>query len=156
LHREEDAMRESADEPVQGFYLLKTEPDDYGWDDLDRDGSTVWSGVRNYTALKVLRDMREGDLAFLYHTGRERRIVGIARVASDPYPDPEADEAGMMVVDVEPVEALERPVTLAEIKGDPAFRDFDLVRLPRLSVMPVEPRDWERIVARSRQTEVEE
>jgi predicted RNA-binding protein with PUA-like domain len=144
-------MRLAGSEHVQGFYLLKTEPDSYSWDDLDRDGSTVWDGVKNYTAQKYVRDVREGDLAFVYHTGKERRIVGIARVASDAYPDPREPTPELHVFDLEPVERLERPVSLAEIKDDPRFQDWDLVRLPRLSVMPVTPEVWEQVVAMSRE-----
>lgn len=143
-------MRLAGYEHVQGFYLLKTEPDSYAWDDLERDGSTVWDGVRNYTALKHIRDVREGDMGFLYHTGKERRIVGVVRVTSDAYPDPQAETEDVYVFDVEPVERLERPVTLGEIKDDPAFQEWDLVRLPRLSVMPVPPELWERVLEMSR------
>jgi predicted RNA-binding protein with PUA-like domain len=143
-------MRLAGDEHVQGFYLLKTEPTSYSWDDLERDGSTVWNGVKNYTAQKHVRDVREGDLAFLYHTGKERRIVGIARVVSDAYPDPDEETPDLHVFDLEPVERFERPVPLSEIKDDPLFQDWDLVRLPRLSVMPVDPELWDAIVERSR------
>lgn len=145
-------MRHPAERNVQGFYLLKTEPTSYSWDDLERDGSTVWDGVKNYTAQKHIRDVRAGDLAFLYHTGKERRIVAIVRVTSDAYPDPRQETPDLHVFDVEPLERLERPVPLAEIKDDPLFQDWDLVRLPRLSVMPVDPKLWDAIVERSRQT----
>jgi predicted RNA-binding protein with PUA-like domain len=149
-------MRSAGDDHVQGFYLLKTEPASYSWDDLDRDGSTVWSGVKNHTAQKHLRDVRKGDLAFLYHTGKERRIVGIARVTSDAYQDPNEPTPDLHVFDLEPVERFARPVSLAAIKDDPRFRDWDLVRLPRLSVMPVEPEVWDEIVAMSREPEPRE
>jgi predicted RNA-binding protein with PUA-like domain len=149
-------MRLAGYEHVQGFYLLKTEPDDYSWDDLDRDGSTVWSGVKNYTAQKHIRDVREGDLAFLYHTGKERRIVGTVRVVSDAYPDPDGETGDVYVFDVEPLERFERPVPLREIKDDPLFQDWDLVRLPRLSVMPVDPKLWDTIVERSREQDATE
>lgn len=139
-------MRRTDQDHVLGLYLLKTEPDSYAWDDLERDGSTVWNGVRNNTALKHIRDVRKGDLAFLYHTGKERRIVGTVRVTSDAYPDPEAESAVLFVFDVEPAERLERPVSLAEIKDDPDFAEWDLVRLPRLSVMPVPPELWEKVL----------
>ena len=149
-------MRLAGDEQVQGFYLLKTEPDSYSWDDLERDLSTVWNGVKNYTALKHIRDVREGDMALVYHTGKERRIVGVARVTSDAYPDPQTETDDFFVFDLEPVERLERPVTLAELKADEAFQEWDLVRLPRLSVMPVPPELWERILAKSREQEAED
>lgn len=149
-------MRLAGYEHAQGFYLLKTEPTSYSWDDLDRDGSTVWDGVKNNTAQKHIRDVRAGDLAFLYHTGKERRIVGIARVTSDAYPDPKEPTPEIHVFDLEPVERLERPVSLAEIKDDPRFQDWDLVRLPRLSVMPVTPEVWEQVVAMSREQDPRE
>lgn len=149
-------MRLAGYEHVQGFYLLKTEPTSYSWDDLERDGSTVWDGVKNYTAQKHVRDVREGDLALLYHTGRERRVVGIVRVISDAYPDPNEETPDLHVFDVEPVERLERPVPLAAVKDDPLFQGSDLVRLPRLSVMPVEPELWEKIVDMGREREPRE
>jgi predicted RNA-binding protein with PUA-like domain len=118
-------------------WLLKTEPGSYGFSDLLRDGSTVWEGVANALAQKHLRAARRGDEALVYHTGDEKSVVGVARIASDPYPDP-GDAAGKrVVVDLEPVRRLPEAVTLAEIRADPAFRDFDLVRQSRLSVMPV-------------------
>lgn len=149
-------MRLAGYEHEQSYYLLKTEPTHYGWDDLDRDGSTVWDGVKNYTALKYVRDVAEGDLAFLYHTGKERRIVGVVRVISDAYPDPREETEDLFVFDVEPVERLERPVTLAELRADPAFADWDLLRLPRLSVMPVPPELWERVLELGRQAPASE
>ncbi len=146
-------MRQPATTHPQTHYLLKTEPDSYSWDDLRADGSTVWDGVRNYAALKHMREVRKGDLAFVYHTGKERRIVGIARAASDAYPDPRADDAAFVVFDLEPVEALEQPVPLSAIKDDPELQDFDLVRLPRLSAMPLTPAQWEKILAMGRRRE---
>jgi predicted RNA-binding protein with PUA-like domain len=143
-------MRTPGYEHPRGRYLLKTEPGTYGWDDLDRDGSTVWDGVRNYTALKHMREVRQGDLAFFYHTGDERRIVGIARITSDAYPDPRGDSPAVVAFDLEPLERLERPVELSAIRADPAFEGFDLVRLPRLSVMPVSPVHWDRVLELSR------
>ena len=143
-------MRQPAHEHVKAYYLLKTEPEGYSFDDLERDGSTVWDGVRNYAALKHMREVRKGDLAFVYHTGTERRVVGIARAASDAYPDPRADDPKIVAFDLEPVERLERPVALSEIKDDPELQDFDLVRLPRLSAMAVTPEQWEKIVAMGR------
>lgn len=131
-------------------WLLKTEPDSYSWDDLVRDGGTVWDGVKNNAALKQLRSMKKGDLALVYHTGKERSAVGVARVTSDPYPDPAADEERLVVVDLAPDHPLPRPVSLSEIKSDPAFEGFDLVRLPRLSVMAVAPGFWKRIVKLAR------
>lgn len=124
------------------YWLLKTEPAEYSYDDLERAGSDVWDGVRNNAALKHMREMKPGDRAFIYHTGKEKAIVGIAEVASEAYPDPEAGEEGLVVVDVRPRRRLPRPVTLREIKESMAFRDWALVKQPRLSVMPVEETYW--------------
>ncbi len=123
-------------------WLFKSDPDHYSFSDLQRDGRTVWDGVSNNLALKHLRAARPGDLALIYHTGEEKAIVGIAEVASDPYPDPKQKDPRLAVVDVKALEALPRPVTLEEIKKQTALRDFDLVRLPRLSVMPVSETQW--------------
>lgn len=128
------------------FWLLKTEPNTYSFDDLERDGSTTWDGVANNTALIHLRAMKSGDLALIYHTGDERRAVGIAEITSAPYPDPKADNPKLVVVDLRPIERLTNPVTLAEIKSDPFFADFVLVRQARLSVMPVSAEQWQRIL----------
>jgi predicted RNA-binding protein with PUA-like domain len=128
-------------------WILKTEPSTYGFPDLVRDRRTRWEGVSNAVALKHLRSMLEGDDALIYHTGNEKSLIGLARVASAPYPDPAQKDERLVVVDVEAGKALPRPVSLAEIKADPAFKDFGLVRLPRLSVVPVEPDQWKRLLA---------
>lgn len=128
-------------------WLVKTEPDEYSFADLERAGRDVWDGVRNHAAQKHLRAMRPGDEVMVYHTGNVRAIVGLARVASEPYPDPTAPGGRWQAVDMEAVGRLARPVTLAEIKADPAFADWELVRISRLSVMPVPDPLWERIVA---------
>jgi predicted RNA-binding protein with PUA-like domain len=125
-------------------WLLKTEPAEYSYDDLERDGRAVWSGVRNPVALKHLGAVRSGDECLIYHTGSERSVVGLARAASEPYPDP-ADPR-FVVMDVVPVRRLARPVSLAAIKADPQFRSWELTRVPRLSVMPVPEHLWEAIV----------
>ena len=128
-------------------WLVKEEPDHYGYAQLEHDRKTVWAGVRNPLAQKHLRSMHKGDRIFYYHTGSEKAIVGIARAASDAYPDP-ADKTGKLhVVDIVPEERLARPVTLAEIKADRAFATFPLVRISRLSVMPVTAEEWMRIEA---------
>jgi predicted RNA-binding protein with PUA-like domain len=126
-------------------WLLKTEPDCYSWSDFLRDKRTVWDGITNALALKHLRTMKKGDQAFFYHTATQRAILGIAEVISLPYPDPKEEEEKLAVVDVKLVRALARPVTLAEIKADPAFAGWDLLRLGRLSVVPVSDRIWERV-----------
>jgi predicted RNA-binding protein with PUA-like domain len=128
-------------------WLMKEEPTHYSFDDLVRDGRTSWTGVKNPLAQKHLRAVAKGDRIFFYHTGNEKAVVGIARAAGAAYPDP-ADKAGKLyAVDVEPVKKLKQPVTLAAIKADRAFASFPLVRLPRLSVMPVSEAEWKRIEA---------
>jgi predicted RNA-binding protein with PUA-like domain len=127
---------------MPNYWLLKTEPSVYSFADLERDGRTVWDGVTNPLALKHLRAMKRGDLAFIYHTGDERQIVGIAEVTSDPFPDPKAKDPKLVVVELKPRERLARPVTLAEIKGRKEFADFPLVRMGRLSVVPVSAERW--------------
>lgn len=132
---------------MPGYWLLKTEPGTFGWADLVRDGRATWDGVRNPAALGHLRAMQSGDQAFVYHTGGEKAVVGICRVTSQPYPDPKASDPKLVVVDVEPVRPLPRPVSLATIKADPRFAGFALVRISRLSVMPVTPDQWKAILA---------
>ena len=131
---------------MPGYWLLKTEPSDYSYHDLKKDKKTIWDGVSNNLALKHLRKMKKGDLAFIYHTGKERTLVGIAEVVSDPYPDPKQKNSKLVVVDVKAQQELPRVVTLKAIKSDSTFSDFLLVRLPRLSVMPVTPSQWKRLL----------
>ncbi len=123
-------------------WLLKTEPDCYSFSDLERDRKTVWDGVANNLALKYLRQIKKGDLAIIYHTGDERAAVGIAEVISDPYVDPKLNDPKLVVVDVRPKRRLPRPVTLAEVKSNPKLKDFLLVTMARLSVMPVTESQW--------------
>jgi predicted RNA-binding protein with PUA-like domain len=131
-------------------WLMKEEPEHYGYDQLERDRKTVWAGVKNPLAQKHLRAIRKGDRIFYYHTGKQKAVVAVARAAGDAYPDPDDRSGKMFVVDVVPVGALARPVTLAEIKGDRAFASFPLVRMSRLSVMPVTDAEWARIEKMSR------
>jgi predicted RNA-binding protein with PUA-like domain len=126
-------------------WVLKTEPSEYAFADLVRDRRTRWEGVSNPVALKHLRAMQEGDEALIYHTGKEKALVGRGRIASAPYPDP--SDSKLVVVDVEAGEPLPRAVPLAEIKGESAFADLGLVRVPRLSVVPVEPAQWKRLLS---------
>ena len=126
-------------------WLVKEEPTHYGWDALVKDKKAVWSGVRNALAQRHLRSITKGDRIFYYHTGDEKAVVGVARALSDPYPDPEDKSGKYVAVDIAPVKRLLRPVTLAEIKADRAFKDFPLVRIARLSVMPVSDTEWTRI-----------
>lgn len=130
-------------------WLLKTEPSQYSFADLVRERRTTWDGVSNPLALKHLRAIQRGDLVFVYHTGDEKAVIGIARAVADAKVDPR--NARLAVVDLEPDQALARPVTLAEIKADPAFADFALVRLSRLSVMPVPEPVWRRLLQRGAQ-----
>jgi len=127
-------------------WLFKTEPSAYSWDDLVRDGRAVWDGITNPLALKNLRTVCAGDSVILYHTGSERQSVGVARVIAAPYADPKAKDPRRAVVDIAPVAPLPRPVTLEQLKADPAFADWDLLRLPRLSVVPVPPALWKRLM----------
>ena len=133
-----------------GQWLVKEEPDNYSYDQLDRDRTTVWAGVKNPLAQKHLRSIRRGDRIFYYHTGKEKSVVGVAKAAGDAYPDPKDPDGKLYVVDVVPQKKLARPVTLAEIKADMAFASFALVRMSRLSVMPVSDAEWERIEIMSR------
>jgi predicted RNA-binding protein with PUA-like domain len=126
-------------------WVLKTEPSEYAFADLVRERRTRWEGVSNPVALKHLRSMLEGDDALIYHTGSEKAAVGLARIASAPYPDP--SDPKLVVVDIEAGQPLARPVTLAQIKAEPSFAELGLVRVPRLSVVPVEPGQWKRLVA---------
>jgi predicted RNA-binding protein with PUA-like domain len=119
-------------------WLFKTEPSAYSFGRLLEEGRTTWDGVKNPLALKHLSAIRRGDSIFVYHTGGEKAVVGRARAVSDAYPDPKGRDARLWVVDVEASEALPNPVTLAAIKANRELAGFDLVRLPRLSVMPVD------------------
>jgi predicted RNA-binding protein with PUA-like domain len=126
-------------------WLFKEEPTHYSYDEFASDGRTVWSGVKNPVAQKHLHAVRKGDRIFYYHTGDQKAIVGIARALGDAYTDPRDGSGKSAVVDVAPVRKLKRPVTLKEIKADPSFKDFPLVRISRLSVMPVTDAEWKRI-----------
>ncbi len=128
------------------FWLLKTEPAHYSYADLERDGTTVWDGVASNAALKHIRTMRPGDLALIYHTGDQRQAVGLAEITSAPYPDPQAGDPKLVVVDLRPLRQLPQPVTLAAVKADPVFADFALVREGRLSVVPATDAQWARLL----------
>jgi len=125
-------------------WLMKSEPGVYGWDDLVRDGSTEWDGVRNPTARIHLRAMKKGDEAFFYHSGDERQIVGIMRITREAQPDPK--DANWVSVRVEPVKVLPRPVTLAEIKAEARLAKMELIRQSRLSVAPVRDDEWQTVL----------
>ena len=131
---------------MASYWIVKTEPSTYSYDDLARQKTAVWDGVKNNLALKHLRSMRPGDQVLVYHTGDEKAVVGIAEVTSDAYPDPKQKDPKLAVVDLRVVERLSRPVPLAEIKMDRAFADLALVRMGRLSVMPVSADQFKRIL----------
>jgi predicted RNA-binding protein with PUA-like domain len=126
-------------------WLFKEEPANYSFDAFVKDQKTVWSGVKNPLAQRHLHAVKKGDRVFYYHTGKEKSVVGIAKALADAYPDPNDKTGKAAVVDIGPVKKLARPVTLAEIKADPAFKTFPLVRISRLSVMPVTDGEWKRI-----------
>jgi predicted RNA-binding protein with PUA-like domain len=127
------------------YWLFKEEPDHYGYSDLEREQTTLWDGVTNNLARKHLRQVRRGDRILYYHTGKEKAIVGEMRAMRDASPDPKSDDPKAVVVQVRPVRRLQQPVSLGRIKDDPLLAGWDLVRLPRLSVMPVTADQWHRV-----------
>ncbi|MBO0697979.1 MAG: EVE domain-containing protein [Zavarzinella sp.] len=127
------------------LWLCKQEPSCYSYDDLVRDGSTVWDGVSNALARKHLRQMKPGDRVLFYHTGKEKAVVGEMVVAGEPQPDPKAEDEAAVAVEMRPVRKFPAPVTLAQIKADKSLADWDLVRLSRLSVVPVSAAQWKRV-----------
>ena len=131
-------------------WLVKEEPDHYDYGQLERDRRTVWAGVRNPLAQKHLRAIRTGDRIFYYHTGKEKAVVGVARALTDAYPDPADPSGKLYAVDIAPEGKLSRPVSLAAIKADRAFASFALVKMSRLSVMPVTDAEWTRITDMSK------
>ena len=135
---------------ARAHWLVKSEPFEYSWDDLVKDGSTYWDGVRNYQARNNLREMKVGDYAFFYHSNVGKEVVGIAKVTRRAYQDPTTDDDRWVVVDVEPVKPLKTPVTLAQIKADSKLQKIPLVTHSRLSVMPLEKPDFERILELSK------
>jgi predicted RNA-binding protein with PUA-like domain len=137
---------------ARAHWLVKSEPSTYSFERLVAEGSTRWDGVRNPLARRSLGAMKPGDLALFYHSGEGKAVVGIARVASEAYPDPTSGDGKWLAVDVEPVKPLPRPVTLAEIKADRALAGLALVRQPRLSVMPVAKAEYERILALAKES----
>ena len=131
---------------VSNYWLMKSEPDAYGWDDLVAEGEGTWDGVRNHRAANNLRTMAVGDEAFFYHSNIGREIVGIARISEAGLADPTDPEGKWAAVKVKPVRKLARPVTLAEIKADPTLAEMELVRLSRLSVATVTKAEWDYII----------
>jgi predicted RNA-binding protein with PUA-like domain len=131
-------------------WLFKEEPEHYSFDDLLKDGKTTWTGVRNPLAQKHLRSVATGDRIFFYHTGKQKSVVGVMKALGAAYPDPDDKSGKLYAVDVAPVEKLKNPVTLAAIKAEKSFAAFPLVRMSRLSVMPVNEQEWTRIEKMSR------
>jgi predicted RNA-binding protein with PUA-like domain len=131
---------------LPNYWLLKTEPSTYSFAQLERDSTTTWNGIRNAAALAHIRAMTKGDLVLIYHSGKEKQIVGVARVAARPYPDPNEKDAKFSVVDLRFERWLKIPVTLATIRGDRRFKDFPLVSISRLSALPVRQELWRAIL----------
>jgi predicted RNA-binding protein with PUA-like domain len=134
---------------MKNFWLVKQEPSDYSWSDFVKDGSTSWTGVRNFAARNNLRRMAKGDQVLFYHSGEDKAVVGIAKVTRVAYRDTTAKEGDWSAVDLAPVKRLRKPVTLAEIKAKPQLKNIALVRQSRLSVMPLGARDFDLIVRMS-------
>ncbi|MDA3613419.1 EVE domain-containing protein [Polluticaenibacter yanchengensis] len=128
------------------YWLIKSEPFKYSWDQFVTDGETFWDGVRNYGARNNLRDMKKGDLVFYYHSNEGVEIVGIAKVSKEAYQDPTTDNPAWLVVNFKPVRALKAPVPLSIIKNHPSLQDMDLVRLGRLSVQKVTDEEWQVVL----------
>jgi len=137
-------------EKLKNYWLVKQEPSTYSYDKLEKEKRTVWDGVHNNLALKHLRSMKKGDQALFYHTGDEKQAVGIIEIISNPYPNPKEPDKRFVVVDVKAVQRLRRPVTLDEIKKDTLFKNWELLRISRLSVMPVQKNLWDAIIKKSK------
>ena len=129
------------------YWLMKSEPESYGWDRLTADGGTLWDGVRNHRAKMNLQAMKEGDQAFFYHSVTGKEIVGVVEITRAGMSDPRDDTGTWAAVEIKPVRKLERPVTLAEIKSDPALKDIELIRQSRLSVAEIRPAEWNKILS---------
>lgn len=129
------------------YWLVKSEPFKYSWDQFAKDGQTQWDGVRNYAARNNLRAMKKGDQVLFYHSNEGLEIVGIARVVKEAYPDPTADDEAWVAVDLKPVRQLKKPVALKAIKGEERLRNMDLLRLGRLSVQSVKDEEWKVVMA---------
>ena len=129
------------------FWLMKSEPYKYSWDDLKRDGSTYWDGVRNYGARNNLKAMKKEDLSFYYHSNEGKEIVGISKVIKEFYQDPTTDDDRWVVVEIEPVKDMKTPVSLAMVKADAALADMALVKQARLSVQPVTRSEFKRVLS---------
>ena len=129
------------------YWLMKTEPDSFSWDNLEKAGKATWDGVRNFQARSNLKEMKKGDLVFIYHTGDEKSVIGIAQVQREFYPEP--GDAEWVVIDIVPQKRLKRPVSLSEVKSDKQLKDMKLARVPRLSVQPVTKSEFDYVVKMS-------
>lgn len=127
------------------YWLVKSEPFKYSWDDLEKDGWTFWDGVRNYAARNNMKAMEVGDQCFYYHSNEGKEIVGIVEIIKEHYPDPTIDDERWVAVDLKPIHRFTNPVTLAQIKSDPALAEMEIIRLSRLSVSKVTPEQFEYI-----------
>lgn len=128
------------------YWLVKSEPDAYSWERFTKEGKSMWEGVRNYQARNNLKEMKEGDLVLFYHSVSDKEVVGIAKVVKEHYPDPTADDDRWVVVDLIPVKALQKPVTLDQVKKDERLENVALVKQSRLSVMPLKREEFDAIV----------
>jgi predicted RNA-binding protein with PUA-like domain len=128
------------------YWLVKSEPSVYSWDQFVKDGQTFWNGVRNYAARNHMRSMKKGDEVFYYHSNEGLEIVGIAKVIKEAYQDPTTDEEAWVAVDLKPVKKLKHPVTMKQIKGDKRLKDMALLRIGRLSVQPVTEEEWKVVM----------
>jgi predicted RNA-binding protein with PUA-like domain len=128
------------------YWLVKSEPEKYSWEKFNKEGRTFWDGVRNYTARNNMREMRERDLVLFYHSNEGKEVVGIAKIVKEAYQDPTTDDTAWVVVELSPVEALKKPVTLAAIKAEPALADIQLIRQGRLSVASIKPEEFDKIL----------
>ena len=133
------------------YWLVKSEPFKYSWEKFNQDGRTFWDGVRNFQARNNLRAMKEGDLVLFYHSNEGKEVVGVAKVVKEAYQDPTTEDPNWVVVDLAPVEALKKPVTLEQIKADDRLTDIGLVRQGRLSVMALRSTEFDRILEMSQQ-----
>ncbi len=131
------------------YWLVKSEPSTYSWQQLEKDGKTVWDSVRNYAARNNLRTMKKGDAVLFYHSNEGLEIVGIAEVIKEAYQDPTTDNEAWVAVDLKPKKALPKPVPLTAIKAEASLQDMDLVRLSRLSVGSVKAKEFEQILKMS-------
>lgn len=129
------------------YWLVKSEPFKYSWDQFEKDGQTFWDGVRNYAARNHLKSMKKGEEVFFYHSNEGLEIVGIAKVIKEAYQDPTTDEEAWVVVDLRPVKKFRHPVSMNDIKENKKLKDMTLLRNSRLSVQPVTPEEWQEILA---------